>query len=175
MKKGVRGTEIWQPRHQNQVCCLPTCQPIVWWAPPKTQTEINICKVILGETYTRYSNLRGHRLVQLRTFSLDQILRLWKVMMHHYICTAMANCVCDREYYLILYFPSCEATRKINTKITLEWAHKEIATAWHYIYWWDDLYTSTPCLTNFVYVLVVTSQTFTWCIIESTIVSHARA
>ena len=31
----------------------------------------------------------------------------------------------SREDYFCVYFPSCEATREINTKITLEWAQKQ--------------------------------------------------
>ena len=30
----------------------------------------------------------------------------------------------SREGYYGIYFPSCEATREINIKITLEWAQK---------------------------------------------------
>ena len=35
------------------------------------------------------------------------------------------------EGYFDVYFPSCAATREINTKITLEWAHKQFVTRVH--------------------------------------------
>ena len=41
------------------------------------------------------------------------------------------------ECYFGVYFPRCCATREINTKITLSWAHKQFATRVHtffYIY-----------------------------------------
>ena len=34
----------------------------------------------------------------------------------------------SREGYFGVYFPSCEATREINTKITLEWVQKRFVT-----------------------------------------------
>ena len=34
----------------------------------------------------------------------------------------------ERGYFGV-YFPSCEATREINTKITLEWAQKRFVIA----------------------------------------------
>ena len=37
----------------------------------------------------------------------------------------------SRDGYFGVYFPSCEATREINTKITLEWMHKQFVT-WVY-------------------------------------------
>ena len=37
----------------------------------------------------------------------------------------------SREGYFSVYFPSCEATREINTKITLEWAQKQFITRIH--------------------------------------------
>ena len=36
-----------------------------------------------------------------------------------------------REGYFGVYFPSCEATREINTKITLEWGQKQFVTRVH--------------------------------------------
>ena len=35
---------------------------------------------------------------------------------------------CDELCYFVVYFPRCCATREINTKITLSWAHKQFAT-----------------------------------------------
>ena len=37
----------------------------------------------------------------------------------------------SREGYFGVYFPSCAATREINTKITLEWACKQFVTRVH--------------------------------------------
>ena len=37
----------------------------------------------------------------------------------------------SREGYVGVYFPSCTATREINTKITLGWAHKQFVTRVH--------------------------------------------
>ena len=37
----------------------------------------------------------------------------------------------SREGYFGVYFPSCAATREINTKITLEWARKQFVTRVH--------------------------------------------
>ena len=36
--------------------------------------------------------------------------------------------MCSLECYFGVYFPRCCATREINTKITLLWAHKQFAT-----------------------------------------------
>ena len=37
----------------------------------------------------------------------------------------------SREGHFGVYFPSCEATRQINTKITLEWAQKQFVMRVH--------------------------------------------
>ena len=37
----------------------------------------------------------------------------------------------SREGYFGVYFPSCAATREINTIITLEWVHKQFVTRVH--------------------------------------------
>ena len=39
------------------------------------------------------------------------------------------------ECYFGVYFPSCAATREINTKITLEWAHKQFVTRVHTLFY----------------------------------------
>ena len=36
------------------------------------------------------------------------------------VYTLVANCLCTHECYFGVYFPSCGATKEINTKITLE-------------------------------------------------------
>ena len=41
----------------------------------------------------------------------------------------------SREGYFGVYFPSCAATREINTKITLEWAHKQFVTRVHTLFY----------------------------------------
>ena len=38
------------------------------------------------------------------------------------------------ECYFGIYFPRCCATREINTKITLSWAHKPFATGLHTLF-----------------------------------------
>ena len=83
--------------------------------------------------------------------------------------------------YFSVYFRSCEATGAINNNVTLEWAHKQLVTRLHTLFYFlhdiiwdyysslkyneskdddknDDLHTSTPCLTRLVYILPVTSQ-----------------
>ena len=79
--------------------------------------------------------------------------------------------MCPRECYFGVYFPSCAATRELNTKITLEWAHKQFVTRMHTLFYFftrhdesiniaknDDLHTSSSCLTRSLYVLFMTSQ-----------------
>ena len=41
----------------------------------------------------------------------------------------------SREGYFGVYFPSCEATREINTKITLEWVQKRFVTRVHALFY----------------------------------------
>ena len=41
----------------------------------------------------------------------------------------------SRECYFGVYFPRCCATREINTKITLEWAHKQFVTRVHTLFY----------------------------------------
>ena len=41
----------------------------------------------------------------------------------------------SREGYFGVYFPSCAATKEINTKITLEWAHKQFVTRVHTLFY----------------------------------------
>ena len=74
---------------------------------------------------------------------------------------------CSQEGYSGVYFPSCEATREMNTKITFQWAQKQFVTRVHTLSYFlhninnnkdDDLSTSSPCLTRSVFVLLMTSQ-----------------
>ena len=37
--------------------------------------------------------------------------------------------------YFGVYFPSCEATREINTKMTLEWAQKHFVARVHTLFY----------------------------------------
>ena len=59
----------------------------------------------------------------------------------------------------------------LNTKIALEWAQKQLVTRVYTLFYFlhditnaeimiknDDLYTSPPCLTHSVFVLLMTSQ-----------------
>ena len=41
----------------------------------------------------------------------------------------------SREGYFGVYFPSGEATREMNTKITLEWAQKRFVTRVHTLFY----------------------------------------
>ena len=43
--------------------------------------------------------------------------------------------MCSRECYFGVYFLRCAATREINTKITLEWAHKQFVTRVHTLFY----------------------------------------
>ena len=42
------------------------------------------------------------------------------------------------ECYFGVYFPRCCATREINTKITLLWAHKQFATRVHTLFYMNN-------------------------------------
>ena len=44
-------------------------------------------------------------------------------------------CIRVKNRYFGVYFPSCEATREINTKITLEWAQKRFVTRVHTLFY----------------------------------------
>ena len=41
----------------------------------------------------------------------------------------------SREGYFGIYFPSCEATREVNNKTTLEWAQKQFVTWVHTLFY----------------------------------------
>ena len=43
--------------------------------------------------------------------------------------------VIERDGYFGVYFPRCEATRIINTKVTLEWAQKQLVTRVHTLFY----------------------------------------
>ena len=76
----------------------------------------------------------------------------------------------SREGYFDVYFASCEATREINIKITLLYVETVRHESTYVILFLtrynesinddkhDELYTSTPCLTRSVFVLLMTSQ-----------------
>ena len=74
------------------------------------------------------------------------------------VCTRDELFQRSREGSFGVYFPSCEATREMKTKITLESAyiivfltrHKESINEDKK----HDLYTSSPCLTRSVFVLL---------------------
>ena len=44
----------------------------------------------------------------------------------------------SREGYFGVYFPSCEAAREINTKITLKWAQKQFVARVHTLFYFLD-------------------------------------
>ena len=75
----------------------------------------------------------------------------------------------SREGYFGVYFPSCEATREIINKITLEWAQNQFTQGVHTLFLTrqnvsinydknDNFYTSSPCLSRSLFVLLMTSQ-----------------
>ena len=93
------------------------------------------------------------------------------------VITLIENNVCawvfmrSREGYFGVSFSSCEATMEINNKITLEWAQRLFVTRVHTLFHFlcnitnplnddknDDLYTSSPCFTRAVFVLLMTSH-----------------
>ena len=81
------------------------------------------------------------------------------------------NCkvfVCSQATAIFgVYFPSCKAMREINTKITLEWVHKQfimrVVTSFHFLHMMNDdendnLHTLTLWFTHSVYIQLMTSQ-----------------
>ena len=89
----------------------------------------------------------------------------------------------SRECYFGVYFPSCEATREINTKITLEWAQNRFATRVHTLFYFlHEFYTSSRvALARFSFCwwrhnrLLMTSQwpdncdAITWIVISNSL------
>ena len=53
-----------------------------------------------------------------------------------------------REGYFGVYFPSCAATREINTKMTLEWAHKQFVTRVHTSFYFSHDIRNTQMTTK---------------------------
>ena len=72
----------------------------------------------------------------------------------------------SREGYFGVYFPSCEATRGINTKITLEWAQKRFVTRVHTLFYFLHDKTNpymTIRTTSFTYRPRVSLTRFSFC------------
>ena len=63
------------------------------------------------------------------------------------VCTRVTNCISAHEgVHFGVYFPSCEATRVINTIVTLEWAEKQFVTRVHTLFYFlHD--TTNPVMT----------------------------
>ena len=60
----------------------------------------------------------------------------------HYVWVRVALIVSSRKgcFYVGAHFPSCEKTREINSKTTLEWAHKSFDRTVHTLsYFWHDI------------------------------------
>ena len=57
--------------------------------------------------------------------------------MHRTKCLFSSDELCERsrEGYFGVYFPSCDATREINTKITHDWAQKQLVTRVHALFY----------------------------------------
>ena len=62
----------------------------------------------------------------------------------------------SRDGYFGDYFPSCEATRELNTKITLEWAQKQFVTRVHTLFYFSH------------------DIRYPWITIKTTILTHRR-
>ena len=72
----------------------------------------------------------------------------------------------SQEGYSGVYFPSCEATREINTKITLEWAQKRFVTRVHTLFYFLHNITNqymTIKTTSFTYRPHVSTIRFSFC------------
>ena len=73
----------------------------------------------------------------------------------------------SREGYFGVYFPSCAATREINTKITLEWVHKQFVTRVHTLFYFLHNMTN-PWMTlkrgssHIIPVMCLTRFTLCW-------------
>ena len=53
--------------------------------------------------------------------------------LHNNVCVWVTHYLCAHERVIFcVNFPSCCATREINTKITLKWLHKKFFTRVHY-------------------------------------------
>ena len=64
------------------------------------------------------------RCVKLVVFNvIDGFVMACKLFMH------------SLEWHFDVYFPRCWATREINTKITISWAHKQFATRVHTLFY----------------------------------------
>ena len=48
----------------------------------------------------------------------------------------------SREGYLGVYFPSCEATKEINSKITFKWAQRQFVTKVHTLFYFVHYITN---------------------------------
>ena len=113
------------------------------------------------------------RLLDLRwnshtSITTDAILKNLELCMQ---LARVANCLRIHEIIIFgVYFPSCAAcaTREINAKITLEWAHKQFVTRVFTLFDFlhditlndvknDDLHAFPPCRTRPVYDLLMTS------------------
>ena len=56
------------------------------------------------------------------------------------VCTLVTNRLCAHSSVILVFISIVAATREINTKITLSWAHKQFATRVNtlfYVYSWD--------------------------------------
>ena len=67
-----------------------------------------------------------------------------------------------QEGYFGVYFPSCEATKEINTKITLEWAQKRLVTRVHTLFYFLHDKTN-PWMTPQLIAEDVTITRQLWC------------
>ena len=72
----------------------------------------------------------------------------------------------SREGYFGVYFPRCEATRKMNTKIILEWAQKRFVTRVHTLFYFLHDITNpymTMKTTSFTHRPRVSLARFSFC------------
>ena len=89
--------------------------------PLKVQIPITFCNVITSVTQSLVTSLTERKQSK------------WYTMSWNNMYTVAMNCLCAHslEGYHGAYFPSRFATLEINTRITLEWAHKQFATRTH--------------------------------------------
>ena len=83
------------------------------------------------------------------------------------VCTLVTNCLCTHSS-VILVFISCTvcATREINTKITLLWAHKQFATRVHTLF---SIYPYSSGLYSCDELFMPSLGCYFWCLFPSSL------
>ena len=92
-----------------------------WWFSLNITARVK-SKYQLLKCQHSLQHVRNHFEDRCNLVSMGLIVNInewWTVCVHHFV----------------VYFLSCDATRKINTKITLKWAHKQFVTAVHTLFY----------------------------------------